>query len=226
MTGPDCLLSKTCVLTLSANSTYKPGRPVATRSLTTPQPVTQNDVSRLFPSRLANGPLVTSPVWLDHFCDWLKVTPLSIALQSTSWAVPLVQTVHILAIGAVIGSGLMIALRTIGWVAPDQTLASTNLRFLRVIWWSLPILLVTGLLMISAEPARSLENPAFLLKMALLVFSVAVSVAYQTPLKRDPGFWELSRGRRRIGQMLAFVSLALWITVIFSGRWIAYVEAS
>ena len=169
---------------------------------------------------------MTSPVWLDHFCDWLKVTPLSIALQSTSWAVPLVQTVHILAIGAVIGSGLMIALRTIGWVAPDQTLASTNLRFLRVIWWSLPILLVTGLLMISAEPARSLENPAFLLKMALLVFSVAVSVAYQTPLKRDPEFWELSRGRRRIGQMLAFVSLALWITVIFSGRWIAYVEAS
>ncbi|MEI9939091.1 MAG: DUF6644 family protein [Pseudomonadota bacterium] len=169
---------------------------------------------------------MTSPAWLDCFCEWLKVTPFSVALQSAAWAVPLVQTVHILAIGAVIGSGLMIALRTLAWVAPDQTLASANLRFLRVIWWSLPILLLSGLLMISAEPARSLENPAFLLKMLLLLLSISVNLGYQTPLKRNPGFWELSKGRRRLGQLLAFLSLALWVGVIFSGRWIAYVEAS
>ena len=168
---------------------------------------------------------MTSPAWLDRFCEWLKVTPFSVALQSAAWAVPLVQTIHILAIGAVIGSGLMIALRTLGWVAPDQTLASANLRFLRVIWWSLPVLLLSGLLMISAEPARSLENPAFLLKMALLVVSIGVNLGYQAPLKQDPGFWELSQRRRRLGQLLAFVSLALWVGVIFSGRWIAYVEA-
>jgi hypothetical protein len=169
---------------------------------------------------------VTSPAWLDRFCEWLSVTPFSIALQSASWAVPLVQTIHILAIGAVIGSGLMIALRTLGWVAAEQTLASTNLQFLRVIWWSLPVLLVSGLLMISAEPARSLENPAFLLKMVLLLLSVVVNLGYQAPLGRNPDFWELSTSRRRLGQLLAFVSLALWVGVIFSGRFIAYVEAS
>jgi hypothetical protein len=169
---------------------------------------------------------LTSPAWLDGFCEWLKVTAFSVALQSTSWAVPLVQTIHILAIGGVIGSGLMIALRTLGWVAAEQSLARANLRFLRVIWWSLPVLLVTGLLMISAEPARSLENPAFLLKMFLLLLSIAVSLGYQTPLRRNPEFWELSKGRRRFGQLIAFVSLALWVGVIFSGRWIAYVEAS
>jgi len=169
---------------------------------------------------------LTNPAWLDRFCEWLKVTPFSVALQSTSWAVPLVQTIHILAIGGVIGSGLMIALRTLGWVATDQSLASANLRFLRVIWWSLPVLLVTGLLMISAEPARSLENPAFLLKMTLLLLSIAVSLGYQTPLRRNPEFWERSTGRRRFGQLIAFVSLALWVGVIVSGRFIAYVEAS
>jgi len=168
---------------------------------------------------------VTHPAWLDRFCEWLKVTPFSVALQSASWAVPLVQTIHILAIGAVIASGLMIALRTLGWVAPDQTLASANLRFLRVIWWSLPVLLLSGVLMISAEPARSLENPAFVLKMGLLLFSIAVNLGYQTPLKRNPDFWELSSARRRVGQLVAFLSLTLWIAVIVSGRWIAYVEA-
>ena len=168
---------------------------------------------------------MTAPAWLDRFCEWLKVTPFSVALQSTSWAVPLVQTVHILAIGALIGSGLMLALRTLGWIATDQTLASATLRFMRVIWGSLPVLFVSGILMISAEPARSLENPAFWLKILLLFFSCAVSVGYQKPLHKNPDFWESSRARRRFGQLVAFVSLALWVAVIFSGRWIAYVEA-
>ena len=169
---------------------------------------------------------MSAPAWLDRFCEWLKVTPFSVALQSHEWVVPAVQTVHILAIGAVIGSGLMLALRTLGWLAPDQTLATTNLRFLRVIWWSLPILLVTGILMISAEPARSLENPAFFLKMGLLAVSILVNLGYQTPLKRNPEFWDVSATRRRAGQVVAFLSLALWVGVIFSGRWIAYVQPS
>jgi hypothetical protein len=167
-----------------------------------------------------------SAPWLDRFCEWLKVTPFSVALQSAEWAVPAVQTVHILAIGAVIGSGLLIALRTLGWVGSDQSLAVNNLRLLRTIWWSLPVLLVTGLLMITAEPARSLENSAFVLKMALLVVSIIVNIGYQTPLKRNPDFWELSTKRRRAGQLVAFLSLALWVGVIFSGRWIAYVQPS
>ena len=169
---------------------------------------------------------MSAPAWLDRFCEWLKVTTFSVALQSTEWIVPAVQTVHILAIGAVIGSGLMIALRTLGWIAQDQSLATTNLRFLRVIWWSLPVLLVTGALMISAEPARSLENPAFALKMGLLAVSIVVNLGYQAPLRRNPGFWEESSRRRRAGQLVAFLSLALWVGVIFSGRWIAYVQAS
>ncbi len=169
---------------------------------------------------------MSAPAWLDRFCEWLKVTPFSVALQSHEWIVPAVQTIHILTIGAVIGSGLMIALRTLGWIAPDQTLAAANLRFLRVIWWSLPVLLLTGILMISAEPARSLENPAFFLKMALLAVSIVVNLGYQAPLQRNPEFWEVSTSRRRAGQVVAFLSLALWVGVIFSGRWIAYVQAS
>lgn len=169
---------------------------------------------------------MSGPAWLDRFCEWLKVTPFSVTLQSAEWIVPAVQTLHILAIGAVIGSGLMMALRTLGWIASDQSLATTNLRLLRVIWWSLPLLLVTGLLMITAEPARSLENSAFVLKMALLIVSIVVNLGYQTPLKHNPDFWELSSKRRRAGQLVAFLSLALWVGVIFAGRWIAYVQPS
>ena len=169
---------------------------------------------------------MTPPPWLDRFCEWLKVTPFSVAIQSASWAVPAIQTVHILAIGAVVGSGLMITLRALGVLAPDQTLLAFTKRFQRVIWWALPILLVSGALMITAEPARSLENFAFVIKMGLLLASVVANLLYLAPLNRNPGFWELTSGRRWAGRAVAIASFLLWVGVVFSGRWIAYVQPS
>ncbi len=218
---------ETYVLTRVGRSPYKPTQAGLLAGDTSQPPVADGLSLLSFRYKpLTDGATVTSPAWLIASASGSRSRPSASRLQSASWAVPLVQTVHILAIGAVIGSGLMIALRTLGWLAPDQTLAQTNLRFLRVIWWTLPVLLVSGLLMISAEPARSLENPAFLLKMGLLSLSIVVNLGYQTPLRRNPDFWEQSKARRRFGQLIAFVSLALWVGVIFSGRWIAYVEAS
>ena len=35
---------------------------------------------------------------IEQFCDWLSRTNVSVAFQSANWFVPLVQTVHIIAI--------------------------------------------------------------------------------------------------------------------------------
>ena len=128
---------------------------------------------------------------LDRFCAWLEQTPLSQTIQGAGWIVPAVQTVHILAIAALIASALMIALRL-----------DTRLR--RVIWWALPVLAATGVIMIVGEPVRSLANPVFQLKMALLACAVVVLLL---PFKNRAG---------------AIVSLSLWIGIVFAGRWIAY----
>lgn len=128
---------------------------------------------------------------LDNFCDWLERTPLSQAIQGAGWIVPTVQTIHILAIAAVLSSALMIALR-----------GDTRLR--PVIWWTLPVLLATGITMIIGEPVRSLENPVFQLKMALLACAIVVMLL---PFK---------------SRIIAIVSLPLWVGIVFAGRWIAY----
>jgi len=128
---------------------------------------------------------------LDRFCAWLEQTPLSQAIQGAGWIVPAVQTIHILAIAAVMASALMIALRL-----------DTRLR--RVIWWALPVLLATGIIMVIGEPVRSLENPVFQLKMALLASAIVVILL---PFKN---------------RIIAIVSLSLWVGIVFAGRWIAY----
>jgi len=161
---------------------------------------------------------------LAPFCDWLANTPVSQTIQTVSWIIPAVQTVHILAVAAVLTSALMIDLRLLGARSTDQPVASITNRFLPFIWWPLPLLLTTGALLIIAEPARSLQNPVFLLKMALLLAAAAVTLACQLPLRKDPFFWDANEGRKRAARLIALASLPLWIAIVFAGRWIAYVQ--
>ncbi|HEY6242132.1 MAG TPA: DUF6644 family protein [Burkholderiales bacterium] len=156
---------------------------------------------------------------LLDFCSWLEETPLSQTIQSAGWIVPSVQTVHILSIAAVLSSVLMIDLRLMGLLWRDQSLARVSARFRPVIWWTLPVLLATGAVMIVGEPARSLANPVFQLKMALLVAAMIVTLSAQVPLGRNPAFWE---GRRGAARIVAVFSLLLWAGIVFAGRWIAY----
>jgi hypothetical protein len=162
------------------------------------------------------------PQWLIDFCSWLQQTPFSQTLQNVEWVVPALQTVHILSIGAVISSALVINLRMFGLLATDQPLARVSARFLRVIWLALPVLLVTGSMLISAEPLRSIGSPAFQLKMAMLVCVSIILLVYQGRLARaTPGSLG-PRGAPRGAPVLTVVSLLLWIGIIFAGRWIAY----
>jgi hypothetical protein len=159
---------------------------------------------------------------LDHFCAWLEQTQLSQAMQVNTWIVPTVQTVHILAIAAVMSSVLMLNLRLLGITGRDQPLAGVSARFRPVIWWTLPVLLVSGATLIVGEPVRSLENAFFQIKMVLLVTVVIVTLAYQVPLNKDAGFWDATNGRRGAIKLIAVFSLLLWVSIVCAGRWIAY----
>jgi hypothetical protein len=161
---------------------------------------------------------------LDQFCAWLQNTPFSLTIASIAWIIPALQTIHILAIALVISSAFLLHLRLLGLAGGSQSSAAVARRFLPFIWWPLPVLLVTGALLISAEPARSLENPSFILKMALLLTAIGVTLLYQRKLVAAPDYWEATGARRAAVKLIAVFSLALWIGIVLAGRWIAYTQ--
>jgi uncharacterized membrane protein SirB2 len=156
---------------------------------------------------------------LNQICQWIDQTAMSQWIKEAAWVVPTVQTVHILAIAVVASSALMLDLRLIGVFWANRPLEAVKARFLPLIWWPLLLLLATGIIMIAAEPARSLKNPAFQLKMSLLIAALVVTGLFQFLHRRDasPG-----DGPRAAAVTLAIVSIALWTSIIFAGRWIAY----
>ena len=57
---------------------------------------------------------------MSQFAGWLSQTTVSLAIQTHEWVIPTIQSIHIVAIGIVLASALMIELRILGWAGRDQ----------------------------------------------------------------------------------------------------------
>jgi len=78
-------------------------------------------------------------VALKELCNWLAATSLSHTIQTVSWIIPTVQTIHILSVAVLFTSAVLVDLRV--WRLLDRDVPASDIarRFLPPIW---PILLV------------------------------------------------------------------------------------
>jgi len=148
---------------------------------------------------------------------WIYASPLSTAIRDILWVIPTVQSIHIIAITVLFGSALVSDLRLAGVLASDEPLRGVVRRYYPWMRNALIVLLMTGLLMIIAEPDRVLVNTTFWLKMALVVTAFGLTLWLRRPLLRAP-----DNGDPRPIKALAWLSIGLWCVVIICGRWIAY----
>ena len=155
---------------------------------------------------------------MNPFSDAVGATPLSQVLQNVPWLIPLIQSTHILALSLVFVSAVVVDLRILGLAGRSQTLPSMTARFLPWVGWGVLALLITGVLLIIAEPRRALLNPLFQLKMAALVVVGLMTWA----IARAPYQGWTGRARRGVARSVAVGSLLLWLAIIGLGRWIAY----
>jgi hypothetical protein len=161
---------------------------------------------------------------MQGFAQWLADGALSQWLQRALWPIILLQTLHILAIAMVLSSVAMVELRVLG-LASGQSMTRTAQRFLPWIWTGLGVLAASGIVLVIAEPKRTLDNnPAFQLKMLMLAIAIAMTVAFQISLRRNAGRWDTKASGGKTLGALAVLTLMLWLAIAVAGRWIAYVR--
>jgi hypothetical protein len=160
---------------------------------------------------------------LKEFAEWLSTTFLSVFIQNHNrWLIPAIQSIHIVGIGIVMGSILMIVLRFLGWAGMDQTLRQTTSRFGPWLTAALSLMLATGILMVIGEPVRELVTFSFWLKMLLVAAGTLVAAAFQFSLRRHEQRWEETLVKRPSVRGLAILTFLAWAGVIVLGRLIAY----
>lgn len=156
---------------------------------------------------------------LESLATRVQGTALSEQLQAIAWVVPTLQTVHIVMIGVVFVSMLMIALRVLGRVRVEEPFERTWRRFSPFLWAGIVVMAITGLLLIIAEPVREVMALSFRIKMVLLVVGVVSAIAFARSARAAID----TRAAVTPGLRAASVAtLLLWLIIIFLGRAIAY----
>lgn len=155
---------------------------------------------------------------LLQFSDRLSSTGFSQAIQTNMWAIPAIQTVHILALSLLFAAALLVALRFAGRGLAAEPLHQLVARFGRAIWWLLAVLAITGLLLITAEPHRTLTNAVFYAKMIMLLIVCLLTL------------WLIAVARHQhervssLHRAAAALTVLLWMGIMIAGRFIAYYE--
>lgn len=157
---------------------------------------------------------------LTELLGSLEGSSLATALRASRIVYPVVNALHILAIGTLFGSILSLNLRLLGAAKsiPVQPLA----RYLpRIAGTGLAVAALTGLLLFSVQPIDYVSNRAFLLKAAL----IAVGALHALVVHASDSWRRLVDDQGSISgrlQASAALSLTIWTAAIFSGRFIAF----
>ncbi|MCA3261341.1 MAG: hypothetical protein ING44_05345 [Telmatospirillum sp.] len=143
--------------------------------------------------------------------EWLLAlqgSGLAQALRASTWAYPIVATLHAVGASLAVGAVVLMDLRLLGWGAGLDR--ASVLRFaLPVALAGAGLALFAGLAMFSTGASHYARNPAFLFKMAALVFALWNALAFH-------------RLAATTGRVHAAASLVAWLGVVTGGIFTAY----
>ena len=138
-------------------------------------------------------------------------------LNSSEWSYPILECFHIAGFAVAIGTVAIVDFRLLGLAMRHQTPAQLTKETSLLTIISLIIAVFSGLLIFSTDPDMYYLNLAFLFKIACLL----LAIGFHYTIHRKVVFSGASRGT---SILVACVSLALWVSVVFGGIFIAFLS--
>jgi hypothetical protein len=136
------------------------------------------------------------------------------------WTFPTAEALHFIGLCLLIGSLAIIDLRLLGFARSLSVRAIHTL--LLWTWIGFGINAVTGVLFIFTQASFYYPNPSFWIKMVLILLAGANALWFQQTVNRNLESWQDDAAAPGQAKVIAGFSLALWIGVIFFGRFIMY----
>ncbi len=159
------------------------------------------------------------PSSLTHLADTVSQTDWAQAIAG-GWMFPALETVHVFSLVSVLGTIAFVDWRLIG-LAGRYPVTSLSRQTLPWTWGGFVLAVISGALMTAGQASEYITNPAFQLKLVLIVLAGINMAAFHLIPWRTVSHWDAGRPplAARVGGAL---SLILWIGVITCGRWIAF----
>lgn len=136
-------------------------------------------------------------------------------LRESSWALFALLIVHTISMGFLVGTGLAVDARMTGMFRRIPLPAMG--RALPIMGWALAFAVPSGVLLLTAYPAKHLTNPLFYVKLALVIAALTITVVFarrifHRSISEAPGW---ARG-------LAGLCLVIWVSALTAGKFLEY----
>jgi hypothetical protein len=157
-----------------------------------------------------------------RFCQWLFDSGLGTSIRESTFVFPFIETVHVLGIALLVGTVAILDLRLWGAVLKGEKVSTIARQLLPLTWSGFGVVLISGVLLFIAEAAKLYPNPAFRLKLLLLLLVGLNPLVFHFTIYRSVEQWNEAVVTPARARLAGALSLSLWAGIIVAGRAIAY----
>jgi hypothetical protein len=151
------------------------------------------------------------------FFQWCYFTPVGEGIRNSTWLFPVIEAVHLLALGLTAGSVLIVALRLMGAGLVKQPVAQIASNAQPWLIAGVAVMFASGFPLFLSESIKCYYSFAFWIKMTSLLLALVFTFTIQRRVTQS----DLS-DQPLISKLTGLISLVLWFGVAFGGRWIGF----
>lgn len=159
---------------------------------------------------------------MGGFLQHLNDTTFSHYLRDAPYPFPILIIIHIITIALFGGMVAMGNLRVLGLAMKTVPVSQVIGQFRLWKWAAFAILLVTGLLIAASDPIEYGGNIMFWISNGILAIAGVNAAIFHYGVYKSVSQWDVTEPAPPEARRWAGISLALWITLIFAGRAIAF----
>jgi hypothetical protein len=152
------------------------------------------------------------------FFQWCDATAIGVAIRSSRWLFPLVESIHLLGLTVLLGTVIVLDLRLLGLGLRRQSVARVASGLSGLMAGSVVVMLTTGLLLFLSEALKCYASPPFRVKMLFLFTAILFHYTAFRTIVKD----KRAEARPMLSKLVGVVSFSLWMGVGLAGRAIGF----
>ena len=164
-----------------------------------------------------------APVY-SSLCEGIEASSLARSVSGLNHTWAAVQSLHLIAMAVMVATVTLFDLRLLGVALHRVPVSRLADRLLPATWSAFACMALTGGLMFIGKPQVYCVNWVFAAKLGLIGLAGINMSVFHFTIYRNVASWDGSSTTPLSAKVVGSISVILWASVVFAGRWIGFVS--